>query len=214
MSTQSDLPTTNHQHVTQPTTTSIPFPPSGPSTPASASTPIPPSQPTRPSTISPGPLRPNGQLKIPTFDHVATALQSGSPAQRPQSVSAYDRESAGRKRKWSSLGYNETEQDSLERTTTAFHYALAQDQLATLFPEHPNEFTSYEDVVHRLVPYHIWQTCDEELEGYEGGDEKRRTAQKAKGQHLTCRRVLVGWLIAFDRRGACCRYSKSNDENQ
>ena len=69
----------------------------------------------------------------------------------------------------------------MERTTTGFHLALAQDQLDTLFPDPPARFTSYEDAVRRLVPYHIWQTCDEELEGYLGQDEGKRKVKQARG---------------------------------
>ena len=46
-----------------------------------------------------------------------------------------------------------------------YQLALLQDQQSTLFPDPPTAFTSYEDVVQRLVPYHIWQTYDEELDG-------------------------------------------------
>lgn len=71
------------------------------------------------------------------------------------------------------MGFNDAEQASMERTTMGFHLALAQDQVSTLYPEPPTPFESYEDVVHKLVPYHIWQTCDEELEGQEESEKKR-----------------------------------------
>lgn len=77
----------------------------------------------------------------------------------------------------------------MERTTTAYQLALAQDQLTTLFPDPPTRFSSYEDMVRRLVPYHIWQTHDEELEGYEGESPGKRTAREARGEFVICHRT-------------------------
>lgn len=80
------------------------------------------------------------------------------------------------------MGFNEAEQASMERTTIGFHLALAQDQVSTLYPDPPTAFESYEDVVQRLVPYHIWQTCDEELEGQEGESEEKRKEKVDRGK--------------------------------
>jgi hypothetical protein len=33
-----------------------------------------------------------------------------------------------------------------------------------------------------LVPYHIWQTCDEELEGQEGESEEKRKEKVDRGK--------------------------------
>jgi hypothetical protein len=71
------------------------------------------------------------------------------------------------------MGFNEDEQASMERTTIGFHLALAQDQVSTLYPDPPTRFTSYEDVVERLLPYHVWQICDEELEGQDVSPRKK-----------------------------------------
>lgn len=79
------------------------------------------------------------------------------------------------------MGFNEPEQAVMERTTMGFHLALAQDQLSTLFPEQPSRFKSYEEVVEKLVPYHIWQVCDEELDGQEGGSEAKRKQKEVRG---------------------------------
>ena len=42
---------------------------------------------------------------------------------------------------------------------------MLQDQQSTLFPGPPTAFDSYDDVIQRLLPYHIWQMYDEELDG-------------------------------------------------
>lgn len=109
-----------------------------------------------------------------------------TPPPPPPRPSQFELEAAGRKRKWSALGFNDVEQESMERTTTGFHLALAQDQLETLFPAPPAAFTSTEDAIQRLLPYHIWQTCDEELEGFVGEDAGKRTVKRARGTFL-CR---------------------------
>jgi hypothetical protein len=79
------------------------------------------------------------------------------------------------------MGFNEPEQAVMERTAVGFRLALAQDQVSTLFPEQPSRFKSYEDVVEKLVPYHIWQVCDEELDGQEGGSEIKRKQIEVRG---------------------------------
>lgn len=131
--------------------------------------------------VEAGPSRPsesNGNAHAQSSD--TKPIPPPTPTPTP-TLSQIDREAIGRKRKWSSLGYSTEEQESMERTTTAYHYALAQDQFSTLFPDPPTKFGSYDDMVGRLVPYHIWQTCDEELEGYVGEDESRRKAREEKG---------------------------------
>ena len=157
----------------------------GPSTPPS--TPRPNAQ----AEAQAGPSR-SPQLNGPTHTHPqssetkpiptpSTPAPTISTTTTTPTLSQIEREAIGRKRKWSSLGYNTEEQESMERTTTAYHYALAQDQLSTLYPDPPTAFQSYDDMVGRLVPYHIWQTCDEELEGYVGEDENKRKAREEKG---------------------------------
>jgi hypothetical protein len=84
------------------------------------------------------------------------------------------------------MGFNEAEQASMERTTMGFHLALAQDQVSTLYPEQPSRFASYHDVVEKLVPYHIWQIGDEELDGQEGGSEVKRRLKVEQGEYLVC----------------------------
>lgn len=51
------------------------------------------------------------------------------------------------------------------------------DQEATLYPPPPTAFSSYEDAVQRLLPYHVWQVYDEELDTWEKADV-------AKGAYL------------------------------
>jgi hypothetical protein len=81
------------------------------------------------------------------------------------------------------MGFNEPEQAVMERTTMGFHLALASDQVSTLFPEKPSAFTSYEDVVGKLVPYHIWQICDEELDGQEGESQVKQKQREERGEY-------------------------------
>ncbi|OCF35717.1 hypothetical protein I316_02772 [Kwoniella heveanensis BCC8398] len=86
-----------------------------------------------------------------------------------------DRETEARKRKWAMLGYEDDEVEYREGEVLTLHTALMLDQYATLYPDPPTAFTSYEDVVDRLLPYHVWQIHDEELDGarYTKADELR-----------------------------------------
>lgn len=54
------------------------------------------------------------------------------------------------------------------------------DQQSTLYPPAPSPFTSYGDVVDRLLPYHIWQIHDEELD-LDRGDEKAKHKERMGG---------------------------------
>ena len=82
------------------------------------------------------------------------------------------------------MGFNAPEQAVMERTTMGYHLALASDQVSTLFPEKPSAFKSYEEVVEKLVPYHIWQVCDEELDGQESENETKRRQIAERGMSL------------------------------
>lgn len=42
--------------------------------------------------------------------------------------------------------------------------ALLQDQIDVLYPAAPTAFTSAEDAIQRLLPYHIYQLWDAELD--------------------------------------------------
>jgi hypothetical protein len=112
---------------------------------------------------------------IPTANGHASAKGNALASSSTQSpLSWIERGSINRKRKWLSMGFNEPEQAVMERTTMGFHLALASDQVSTLYPEKPSAFKSYEDVVEKLVPYHIWQVCDEELDGQDDDKNKQR----------------------------------------
>ena len=50
---------------------------------------------------------------------------------------------------------------------------MLQDQQSTLFPDPPTAFASYEDVIQRLLPYHIWQMYDEEMDGADNNPKER-----------------------------------------
>lgn len=87
------------------------------------------------------------------------------------------------------MGFNEPEQAVMERTTMGFHLALASDQVSTLFPEKPTAFKSYEDVVEKLVPYHIWQVCDEELDG-QGNETEVERRQREEEEEKAAQAIV------------------------
>ncbi|WVQ93068.1 hypothetical protein IAU59_000132 [Kwoniella sp. CBS 9459] len=112
----------------------------------------------------------------------ALAAQREAQAQALAEVKEQlDREREIRKRKWGVLGYADDEIRYREGEVAGLHTALMLDQYATLYPPPPTAFTSYEDVIDRLLPYHVWQIHDEELEGarYTEADELREM-QEAK----------------------------------
>lgn len=63
--------------------------------------------------------------------------------------------------------------------TRKFRYqlSLALDQSFTLYPPAPTKFTSFKDVVDRLLPYHIWQIHDEELACFNRGEKRERARE-------------------------------------
>lgn len=63
-----------------------------------------------------------------------------------------------------------------------FHLALLQDQATTLYPPRPKAFTSFDDVMNNLVPYHIWQIHDEELAGGKNEDPAGVAAREKAGE--------------------------------
>ncbi|WVR08934.1 hypothetical protein IAU60_005993 [Kwoniella sp. DSM 27419] len=89
-----------------------------------------------------------------------------TPAGPSSSAVTAEREYAARKRKWGMMGFEPDEMGYLEQTYVGLNAALLMDQYSTLYPSPPSAFESYEDAVDRLLPYHIWQIHDEELEGY------------------------------------------------
>jgi hypothetical protein len=65
------------------------------------------------------------------------------------------------------------------------------DQQSTLYPSAPTPFTSYSDVVDRLLPYHVWQIHDEELD-LDRGDEKAKHKERMGGScEIKCPDTLV-----------------------
>ena len=134
--------------------------------------------------------RPNGHTYT-NGNGNAVASGSGSGIVNGNALASQswiERGSINRKRKWTTMGFNEPEQAVMERTTMGFHLALASDQVSTLFPEKPTAFTSYEDVVEKLVPYHIWQVCDEELDGQ--GDESEVERKQREDEGMFFRTLL------------------------
>ncbi|OXM78204.1 hypothetical protein C364_04141 [Cryptococcus neoformans Bt63] len=86
---------------------------------------------------------------------------------------------ASRKRKWGVMGFTKEEQDIMEQDSLSLQLALAMDQEATLYPPPPTAFSSYEDAVQRLLPYHVWQVYDEELDTWEKADVAKETKEAA-----------------------------------
>ncbi|KAK4685240.1 hypothetical protein P7C73_g4920, partial [Tremellales sp. Uapishka_1] len=160
------------------------------STPASASFPLtdgtPPSSSTPAARPSPLPLA-SYPPTAPAFPGQLSSVPSSSAS---ASESTAVRDWISRKRKWESLGYSEDEIFALERVGTGLHLSLLLDQDETLFPPPPTAFKSYEDAVDRLLPYHVWQIHDEELEGC-GPEEKERAkeAQELAGAQDLVRRI-------------------------
>lgn len=66
--------------------------------------------------------------------------------------------------------------NGMGRADKRHHMAMLQDQVDVLYPAPPTAFTSYTDAVERLLPYHIYQIHESELEGQEGnsGAEAKR----------------------------------------
>ncbi|WWC91050.1 uncharacterized protein L201_005991 [Kwoniella dendrophila CBS 6074] len=96
----------------------------------------------------------------------AIAGPSSPPKPIPKPLNQWENELNNKKRKWNLMGYNEEEIELLEEECTNLHLALLLDQTSTLYPEPiPKKFNTYEDVVDNLLPWHVWQIHDEELEG-------------------------------------------------
>ena len=162
-------PSVNHVNTTHQPTNGIANTPSSNSVTA-----VPLTRPTAPI--------PNGHTHGIVNGHGNGNAAAGSSTQPP--LSWIERASINRKRKWTSMGFNAPEQAVMERTTMGYHLALASDQVSTLFPEKPSAFKSYEEVVEKLVPYHIWQVCDEELDGQESENETKRRQIAERGMSL------------------------------
>ncbi|WWD21181.1 hypothetical protein CI109_105665 [Kwoniella shandongensis] len=91
---------------------------------------------------------------------------------QPGSSTGWEKEMLSKKRKWGMMGYEEEEMSWLMGECTSLHLALLLDQTSTLYPTPPTAFGSYEDAVDRLLPYHVWQVHDEELESWKKGDKE------------------------------------------
>ncbi|TYJ52056.1 hypothetical protein B9479_007357 [Cryptococcus floricola] len=94
--------------------------------------------------------------------------------------SGWEKQLAGRKRKWGVMGFGKDEQEALADSWTSLHLAVELDQDATLNPPPPTRFTSVEDAVQRLLPYHIWQVHDEELNTWDKADVARETKEASE----------------------------------
>ena len=75
-------------------------------------------------------------------------------------------------------------------THPRLHLALLLDQQSTLFPPPSAAFSSFPDVIDRLLPYHIWQIQDDELEGQKKGKKRElRGMFQARSIVLACQHV-------------------------
>ncbi|KAI9636942.1 uncharacterized protein MKK02DRAFT_45649 [Dioszegia hungarica] len=168
----------------------------GPSTPTTGSTSFPtpssfPSVPNRPTLP-----RSNGGTPI----QVSRPSTPGSfPGQinavpGPSSIPTSIREPMRRKRKWDAQGYTREEQEHLEQRSTELHLSLLLDQEEATNPS-PARFTSYEDMVNRLLPWHVWQIHDEEL-----ADGSKENAQAVEEREKVEAGILVGRIRKINER--------------
>ncbi|OXB36291.1 hypothetical protein LQV05_004585 [Cryptococcus neoformans] len=110
----------------------------------------------------------------------ATAREEEDQATADSSAGrSWEVQLASRKRKWGMMGFTKEEQDIMEQDSLSLQLALAMDQEATLYPPPPTAFSSYEDAVQRLLPYHVWQVYDEELDTWEKADVAKETKEAA-----------------------------------
>jgi hypothetical protein len=65
---------------------------------------------------------------------------------------------------------------------------MLQDQADVLYPPPPKAFTSHTNAVERLLPYHIYQIHESELEGQEQGAARVKKEQRGE----LCTRILNG----------------------
>ena len=65
-------------------------------------------------------------------------------------------------------------------TDDRYHMAMAQDQLEVLYPPPPSTFTSHQNAVERLLPYHIYQIHESELEGQEGSASEAKRERRGE----------------------------------
>jgi len=81
--------------------------------------------------------------------------------------------------------------------------ALALDQHDTQFPAPPTRFTSFEDAVDRLLPYHVWQIPDEDLlpepDPEEGASRQLYTSDRQSSQRPV-NSSTVSWTSGTDSR--------------
>ncbi|CAK9783151.1 hypothetical protein CC85DRAFT_284101 [Cutaneotrichosporon oleaginosum] len=100
-----------------------------------------------------------------------------------------------RKRKIEATRYTPAEAAEIEARAAAIDYAVALDQHDTLYADQ-TRFAGFEDVVDRLLPWHVWQVPEEEL--------VLPSEERAKEQ-LTSASGQVANLIDLRRRFAKVR---------
>ncbi|KAL7421008.1 hypothetical protein Q5752_003892 [Cryptotrichosporon argae] len=113
-------------------------------------------------------------LHQPELDQPARHL-SALPCDADADAEA-ERAERRKRRKLVHAGYAEDEVDGVLVSAGRYALALSLDQATTLYPPVPAAFASLDDAVDSLVPYHIWQIADEELDGSERKDEQERKA--------------------------------------
>ncbi|OCF79069.1 hypothetical protein I204_01013 [Kwoniella mangroviensis CBS 8886] len=144
--------------------------------------------PTIPTDSKPAAI-PTPQSSSSSFPGQVNA-QAG-PGPSTVEYSQYERAINDKKRKWGLMGYEENELGLLEEEYLNLNLALQLDQTSTLYPSPPTRFESYEDMVDRLMPYHVWQIYDEELNGQlpKSKEKELKEVQDASGLVERVRRV-------------------------
>ncbi|WWC98120.1 hypothetical protein V866_005011 [Kwoniella sp. B9012] len=134
-------------------------------------------------------VTPNPQQPSSSFPGQVNA-QAG-PGPSTVEYSQYERTINDKKRKWSLMGYEEDELGLLEEEYLNLNLALQLDQTSTLYPSPPTRFDSYGDMVDRLMPYHVWQIHNEELNGQlpKSKEKELKEIQDASGLVERIRRV-------------------------
>ncbi|WVW79517.1 hypothetical protein I302_101486 [Kwoniella bestiolae CBS 10118] len=145
---------------------------------------------------TPAPVPSIGQSTIPTIPanetepplgQVNAEAGPGPSTEESRSRSLWEKQVGEKKRKWGMIGYEEDEIELLEEDCTSLHLALLLDQTSTLYPLSPTRFRSYEEVVDRLLPYHVWQIHDEELNGRIPPSKEREMREVEEARKLVDR---------------------------
>lgn len=123
-------------------------------------------------SIPPGGGYPSHTVPSPSIPTASSSIPTSIP--NPTFPNPNPNPTLPKKRKYTHLLSPEYALHS--NTTDKLHLSLLNDQLSTLYPnkESLSKFESREDLVERLIPWHIWQIPAEELLGGKGKGREER----------------------------------------